>query len=91
MTAFGQQGAVWFVEGKSWDEAQKFYTDSLKAENEALKTKLKGVEFGQKEGVSFAPAEGDPHAKQKSVLASRLGDNVARFAAGIVMPAASNN
>jgi hypothetical protein len=91
LESFGQQGAVWFVEGKTWDEAQKLHTAALEAKVADLEAKLAGVKFGQSDPVSFSPADDDPQAQRKAALASRLGDNVARFAAGIQLPEPSKN
>lgn len=40
LDAFGDQGGVWFAQGKSFEECQVLYTQQLRAENEALKKKL---------------------------------------------------
>lgn len=60
LTAFGPQGGVWFAEGKSWDDAQRLFSQQTQAEIAALKktntelqaavTKLKGAD-----PVSFQP------------------------------------
>jgi len=86
LAAFGQQGAAWYVEGKTWDEAQKLHADALAEENKTLKAKLAGVQFGQETPVSSEPAADDPASRANSALAARLGDSVARFAAGIKLP-----
>jgi hypothetical protein len=83
LEAFGQQGAAWFVEGKTWDEAQKLNADALKAENEDLKAKLAAVKFGVKEPLSFTPADDDPNAVESARLKRELGENLGAFAAGI--------
>jgi hypothetical protein len=91
LAAFGQQGAVWFVEGKSWDEAQAAFTAGLKDENDKLKAKLAAAAFGQPTPVSAEPADDDAQSRKTAALANRIGGNVARFAAGIRLPGPSKN
>lgn len=88
LNAFGQQGAVWFVEGKSWDEAQKLFTDGLKAENEDLKAKLAGVTFGLREGVSASPADDDPASHQAT--GNRVGQRLSAIAGELAAAAHRN-
>lgn len=40
LDAFGDQGGVWYAQGKSFDECQVLYTKQLREENESLKQKL---------------------------------------------------
>lgn len=89
LDAFGDRGGVWFAQGKTWDESQAAYAAELKAENESLRARIAGVEFGQSNGVSALPAEDSPQDNQAHVAAAfagRLPENVARFAAGIQLP-----
>jgi len=83
LEAFGEQGAVWFVNGKTWEEAQKLYTDGLKSEIETLKTRLQGSEFGQEKPVSFAPADDDLNEKCQATLAAKVGNKMARIVASL--------
>lgn len=56
---FGAEGAVWFVQGKTWDEAHELYTAQLAAENDSLKQRLQALEaaVGESEPVSFSTDE----------------------------------
>lgn len=79
--AFGAQGATWFAEGKSFEEARQLQLAALKTENEGLKTRLAQVGGGEKEPLSFQAAEPDKTAKTTQF--KNLPDGLARFAAGI--------
>ncbi len=90
LAAFGQQGAVWFVEGKSWDEAHALHSASLQKQIDDLSQKLAAVNFGQPSPVSAGDADvdtGKPSPKQ--ALAAH--GNVSRIMAGIRMPRPSSN
>jgi hypothetical protein len=50
LEAFGDKGAVWFAEGKTFDEARDAYTAHLLSENQSLKDRL----------AKFAAAETSP-------------------------------
>jgi hypothetical protein len=93
LAAFGDQGGVWFAQGKSFGECQTLFQQQLVAdrerltkENEQLRTQLSALR-GEREPVSFggeadlAPAI-EPTAKQKAAL----GGGLARFAATIALP-----
>lgn len=95
LEAFGDEGGKWFAQGLSFEEAQaKFAIASREkitqqdAKIAELTTQLSAVRktMGEKDPVSFeaeAPAEQTAATK----LAAKLGnDNIARFAAGIVLP-----
>ena len=64
LAVFGQQGAVWFVEGKSFAEANALFakeqTDriaKLEAENAELQKRLAASESGEQSPVSFNAGE----------------------------------
>lgn len=40
ISAFGQKGAVWFAEGKPWDEAVNKFSEELQQENREKSTKI---------------------------------------------------
>ena len=87
LDAFGQQGAVWFAQGKTFQQAEQLYRQQLQEENAALKQKL-GQEDGPAGGadpVEFS-AEGGNTNQHADKLRTSLGDNLARFAAGIKLP-----
>jgi len=86
LDAFGGKGAVWFAQGKTFDEARELYVAELRVENERLtaaNTELVGKMSalrGEPTPVSFqveTPA---------SPLAAKLGENLGRFAGGIKLP-----
>ena len=93
LAAFGDQGGVWFAQGKTFAECQALFHNQLQAdrerltkENEQLRTQLAAVR-GEREPVSFG-GEADiavlnePTAKQKAAL----GSGLAKFAANITLP-----
>lgn len=68
--AFGQQGAVWFCEGKALSDCWVAYAkaleskvDSLASDNEQLKVQLKAqdVSSGEEEPLSMSPAVSEPN------------------------------
>lgn len=88
-------GSKWAAEGKTYEEALKLHAADLSAqltakgkENEELQTKLAAVNTGEKDPVSFSDSS-KPNAEQVSKLASKVGPNVAAFAATLKMPGAS--
>ena len=95
LSAFGDQGGVWFAQGKTFAECQTLFQQQLQTdrerltkENEQLRTQLAAVR-GEREPVSFG-GEADiavlnePTAKQKAAL----GSGLAKFAANITLPKA---
>jgi ATP-dependent Clp endopeptidase proteolytic subunit ClpP len=90
LAAFGQQGAVWFVEGKTWDEAHALHSAGLQSQLDVLNAKLAAVNFGQASPVSAGDAEADDAKPTQKKALSAFG-NVARIMGGIVMPKSSSN
>lgn len=90
LAAFGAKGAVWFIEGKSYDEAAKLFAaeaqaerDALAKENADLKAKLGR---GEATAVAFNAAQ-SADAKQFAELRNVTGsDGVAKFAASLKLP-----
>jgi len=75
LDAFGEQGGVWFAEGKSFDDARELYVRSLeqeavvlRAENDRLKTDLAA---GEDEPLSFNDA--DPASQEIDKDARSMG------------------
>ena len=93
LAAFGDQGGVWFAQGKKFTECQVLFQQQLQAdrerlskENEQLRTQLAAVR-GEREPVSFGgdadiAVLNEPTAKQKAAL----GSGLAKFAASIILP-----
>jgi hypothetical protein len=93
LAAFGDQGGVWFAQGKSFAQCQVLFQQQIQAdrerlakENEQLRTQLSAIR-GEREPVSFGgdadiAAMNEPTAKQKAAL----GSGLARFAANITLP-----
>jgi signal peptide peptidase SppA len=84
--AFGQAGATWFAEGKTLAEARDLHMAALKADNARLaeevgRLKADGSARGEPTPVSFAVDGGA--AGGKTDLASKIGPNMARVAAGL--------
>ena len=85
--SFGVQGGAWYAEGLSFEQAQQKYLASLKAENEALRTRLKaaGQELGEAQPVTFQP----PAEEKAAKIAKRsnsLGTNLDKVAKAIRLP-----
>jgi len=91
LTTFGDQGGVWFAQGKKFAECQALFSkqqkddvDRLTRENEQLRTQL-AASRGEREPVSFggdtevAVTGNEPSAKQKAAL----GSGLAKFAANV--------
>ena len=92
LTAFGDQGGVWFAQGKSFAECQTLFANGVKAErdrlaqeNQQLRTQLAATR-GEREPVSFNGADeianttsNEPTVKQRQAL----GSSLAKFAANI--------
>lgn len=97
MAAFGtEQGAKWFADGKPMAECQAAFTDQLKTENADLKTRLAGVQLGEKDPLSGGGA--DPESgrkggvtKEKTVMQNKLGDRLGSYASTLKMPQPSAN
>jgi hypothetical protein len=93
LAAFGDQGGVWFAQGKSFAQCQVLFNQQIQAdrdrltkENEQLRTQL-SASRGEREPVSFGgdadmAVLNEPTAKQKAAL----GSGLARFAANIHLP-----
>lgn len=88
LNAFGDQGGVWFAQGKTFEEAQALHfaavvtqRDRLAKENEELKVKLTASR-GEKSPLSFSP---DPLDQAKPPLKNtgNLSSGLAKFAANI--------
>lgn len=88
LAAFGDQGGVWFAQGKTFAEAQLLHTaallasvERLTAENTALTAKLAAPPRGEETPVSFSG-----EAEKKTVADDKFGGltpNLARFAASL--------
>ena len=84
LDAFGPKGGEWFAAGKTLAEAQALHAQELRAENEALKTRLAALDRGEKAPVTFQPEKrDDARAKRRAELKGKVGDNLAAFAAEI--------
>jgi hypothetical protein len=94
--AFGDKGARWYLEGKPFPDATAEFVASLKEEHkkevDALTTKLSASKLGN-DPVQFQAATepGDKNKPQNPAndpnkLSAKLGDNLAKVAAGIKLP-----
>lgn len=88
LNAFGDQGGVWFAQGKTFEEAQALHfaevvtqRDRLAKENEELKVKLTASR-GEKSPLSFSPDALD-QAKPPLKNTGNLSSGLAKFAANI--------
>ena len=84
LDAFGPKGGEWFAAGKTLAEAHELYAKDLRAENETLKSRLAALDRGEKQPVPFQPEKrDDARAKRRAELKTKVGDNLAAFAAEI--------
>lgn len=92
LTAFGDQGGVWFAQGKKFEDAQAMFTQNLRTENERLAAKVTELQTqltagrGEADPLSFSSGESDsettsvkPTVKQEAAI----GAGLAKFAANI--------
>ena len=96
MDAFGEKGAVYFAEGKTWEEAQILSTAALKKENEELTAKLAAVHRGGEDKDAPGGGDGDVESKKKSAMdkmrarvgaeSLKVGKRLSFFSCGIHMP-----
>lgn len=84
--AFGPEGATWFAEGKTFEEAQQLQNKKLSDENAELAKKLKAAELGEAEPVTFADGEAGGGSGGKRAEFSNLPDGLAQFAASVKLP-----
>ena len=91
---FGDQGGVWFAQGKTLTEAQELYAAEMKSQLAAkdteiadLKSRLAALPRGAIEPVEFDAAEATPPADAKqSRMRRNLPKGLADFAASIKLP-----
>jgi len=71
LEAFGDQGGVWFAQGKTFSEATDLYVAALKSENESLKQRLSARRGeGESEPVEFSQHV-PPTPKGKAIRIAR--------------------
>jgi len=71
LEAFGDQGGVWFAQGKTFSEATDLYVAALKCENESLKQRLSARRGeGESEPVEFSQHV-PPTPKGKAIRIAR--------------------
>ena len=84
LEAFGEQGAVWFAGGKSFEEAQGLYMELLETRVKELEQRLSAVDRGEDDPVSFVEApERAETATREAGLRLRIGENLAKLAANM--------
>jgi len=87
-------GAAWAAEGLSYEAALEKHAEALQTkltaegdEKKKLADKLAAIPRGEENAVSFSDGEpGGEQAKNVAQLKNHLGDNLARFAAGLKLP-----
>ena len=89
LESFGDQGGIWFAQGKSFEQAQQLYLSAVQAEVEALKKSNSELQAqltanrGEAAPVTFQ-AEQTPEQKAIEDLTFKVGSTgLAKFAAGI--------
>lgn len=74
LDSFGDQGGVWFAQGKSYEECQSLFVDKLRDENEQLRAKLGAVDAGEESPVKFS-GEDRSKGEKKNRGIRFAGDN----------------
>jgi hypothetical protein len=99
LNSFGEQGGVWFAEGKTFDDAQSLFNEKLREDNDRLREhvaqlqgQVEAADFGEEElsgGVESTP----PSARRKSVkeLENHIGKPAAELAGLFADRLASKN
>jgi hypothetical protein len=89
LTAFGDQGGVWFAQGKKFAECQVLFAQQLAAdrerltkENQELRTQLSAIR-GEREPVSFGGDAEVTTVEPTTKQMAALGPGLARFAANL--------
>lgn len=96
LDAFGEKGAVWFAQGKTFEQARDLFAKEqakqlgelaeankqLAADKAELQKQLAAAR-GEQTPVSFSTADDDPQAKRFKKHRNNLGDNLAKVAAGM--------
>ena len=70
--AYGIDGLLWYAEGKTFAEAGVAYVAALKAENEALASRLASISQGESEPVEFAPESSERSNRKPKGLAGAI-------------------
>lgn len=98
--AYGEKGAVWFTEGKTFTEAATLHTNALVERVKKLEKKLAAIDIGSDDPAdSSEPGDdGDPkkaaelaeRAEKVKKLTPKIGVAAAKFAASIKLPKRTN-
>lgn len=92
LTAFGDQGGVWFAQGKTFEEARQLHTEQLgkeitelKKDKKKLQARIDAADLGADESHAAQFQDGDKDALtgQHNRLRLVIGDNLAKVAAGM--------
>lgn len=92
LDAFGPAGAMYFAQGKTFEESQKLFAQqtadelkALKAENAQLRAQFSALR-GESAPVSFQPEQTAEQRKAAELSAKTGNDNLAKLAASIKLP-----
>lgn len=73
---FGVDGAVWFAQGKSFEEARDLFVQKLKAERDDLRNRLAAISNdGEQDPVEFSESKPKPKPKRVIRLAGKRYDD----------------
>lgn len=76
LEAYGEQGAVWFCEGKTFEEATKLHYAGIEEQNRVLKQKLSAREGAQgEEEPLFFDTEDQRNRPKGMASVIRVGSN----------------
>lgn len=92
LDAFGEAGAMYFAQGKTFEEAQALFSAKTAADLAAAKAELAEVKKqfsalrGETEPVSFQPEQTAEQKRAAQFAAKGSNDNVSKIAAAIKIP-----
>ena len=81
LTAFGPDGATWYAEGLTFEQAKDKQVEKLTARVAAMEATLKAVNRGEAEPVQFQSGDKDQRAAAAAKYAGHLGENLSKMAA----------
>ena len=95
---FGPDGATWFADGKTYEQALELFaqtqTKEIEAkdkENKELSDRLGSIDRGEEEPAELSDPSESSSDRRTTQFQQNLGTGLGRFAAGIKLPQSSRN
>ena len=83
MAAFGTNGAIWFAEEKTFEEARDLHIKALEGQVKSLTERIAAADLGDDDSIKFNDGEDGEAKKTVDKLTGTLGPRLATFAAGL--------